>query len=480
MTTLQNTPWGTSIIFEVSSAAPTADPVWVDLSSRVLTGLDIAEGRQSELDDVDPAVFSVRLRNNDGWLTPGNPSSPYVGWWKQGRRCRFREIAGPLGFDLFDGFLEIPENTVGMQEPAGADSDITMTLTGVDLVGRHRNSRKMVSTLGEHIVYNGGASLVAYWPLGESDGPDVNTAAGEQWTLTATKRHNSFASAPFAGTPEINFGASGIAIADDLTAVEFSPTSVSVPASDYADSVMLTGKRATAVSYGAGQAVTVAGWTRPGTLLAGAAVLTLIEVSLYDSTGVVVAYAGVNINSSGQFVGYARGPLNDWTGSVTGPPACSGQPIPVAVRTSFSPAVLELWVRDKVYSGTLTVSFATPTSFDRFDIGERYPGTVNHAQVYIGAPSAWTNTNFVAQYQMGLYGLERQSTGQRIATIADYAGIPAAARDVDPGTSVMQAASLAGKTAAAAWDEARDTEQGRLFAHAGRLVFHDRARIYNV
>lgn len=472
------TPWGTSITFEVSSSAPDADPVWVDLSDRLLHvghGLNVAEGRQSELSDVEPAAFSVQLRNRDDALTPGNPSSPYVSWWKQGRRCRFREIVGWLGFDLFDGYLEIPENTVRTQVPGDTDSDILMTVTGLDLVGRHRNGRTFVSTLGEHIIYNGAPSLVAYWPMNEADGPDVTPAIGAPWTVSEANQLNHWSYAP-PGPATITYGGQGIPAADDISSITFAPTTITTPLVDYVSSIMLTGVRPTDLTLGVGQAITVVCWTRPGELLAGATAFTLIECN-YRS-GLTFNAAGIFVNTSGNLVAYSNS--SDWGGTVVGPPAPINHPMPVAVRVGFSPPVMELWVRGEVYSDTMVVTTPNPATFNNLDIADRYPGSVGHAQVYLGDPSAWTRDDFVAQYEMGLYGLERQSTGERVATVADYAGIPASQRDIDPGESLMQAASLAGKTAAQAWDEARDTEQGRLFAHAGRLVFHGRRRIYDV
>lgn len=473
------TPWGTSIIFEVSSSAPDQDPVWVDLSDRVLDvgqALEIGEGRQTEVDDGEPAGFVVQLNNRDDHLTPGNPSSPYVSWWKTGRRCRFREVVGWLGFDLFDGHLVISENLVRTQEPTASDSDVLLTVSGVDLVGWHRDGRKMVSTLAEHVMYHGGPALVAYWPMGETEGPDVNPAVGGPWTLTQTKRVNGYANAPNAGPGAITYGSAGIPPADDLSSILFEPSLSTDPSVDYVTSLMLFGKRPTSITLSAGQVATVVCWTRPGEIRADA--FQSSSVIYLSSSSSIFTSVGFSMFNGVVFGGGSNGA--DWGTSVTGPPIPQDQAIPVAIRVGFDPATLELWVRGEIYSDIMPVTTPTPATFNQVEIGERYPGAVSHAQVYVGDPDDWTHDDFLAQYEMGLYGLERQTTGQRIATIADYARVPASQRDIDPGESVMQVARLAGKTAGQAWDEARGTEQGRLFAHAGRLVFHDRRRIYDV
>lgn len=477
-----NTLWGSQIIFEVSSAAPDADPVWVDLSSRLLDvgqALEIGEGRQTELQDVEPAVFSVQLNNRDDALTPGNPLSPYVSWWKQGRRCRFREIVGWLAFDLFDGYIEIPENQIRTQVVGDTESDVTLTITGVDLVARNRNGRPFVSTLGEHIIHNGGSALVGYWPLNEAGGPDAQASVGAPWTLTETQHLFGPGSGSDVPAASITYGSTAVAPADDATCITFDPALANDAATEFDVWRYLLGTRTTPITLSSGQVVTVVCWTRWDRVIDAPGVgRSAIVAALENSADSGDIYAMIDIDG-GALEGQGGNQL-DWFGLVTGPTFPLDHPVPVAVRVGFNPSTIELWVRGEVYTDTMTINTATTATFDQVRIGQGYPGSVSHVQVYVGAPSDWDHSDFLAQREMGLYGLERQSTGERINTIADYAGIPASARDIDPGCSVMSVARLAGKTAAEVWDEARDTEQGRLLAHGGRLVFHDRTRIYNV
>lgn len=477
------TPWGTNVIFEVSSAGPTEDPVWVDLSDRVLDvgqALDIDEGRQSELVDVDPAGFTVQLRNRDDWLTPGNPSSPYVSWWKQGRRCRFRQIVGWLGYDEFDGHLEIPENLVKTQDPNASDSDILLTVTGIDLVGWHRDGRKMSGTLAEHIVYHGGSALKAYWPLNEAGLP-IQTERTDPWTLeTASTRQGAGSHPNDPETPSIQFAEAAPAPGDDTNGVTFQPSrDTTIPV--IGDSIELVGVRDTVITVGAGQVVTLVAWINPDEQMAGINSPVPVWLNHLDADGDPLAdglSAAIGWDA-GVFYG-SGGSGADWGGIVDGPMVPYDIWIPVAVRLGYSPATLELWVGAGVYTDTMTVTTPDDADFSHMRIGRAYDGSLSDVQVYVGAPEDWDHDDFLAQHQMGLLGADRQLTGARINMIADYAGVPASQRDIDPGTSVMRRAEIAGKTAAQLWDEARDTEQGRLFAHGGRLVFHDRSRIYNV
>jgi hypothetical protein len=87
----------------------------------------------------------------------------------------------------------------------------------------------------------------------------------------------------------------------------------------------------------------------------------------------------------------------------------------------------------------------------------------------------------LAQFQVGMLGLEGQTTGQRVTTILNYAGVPAGLRQVDVGCSFMAKATMAGRAPGDLLAEAVTTEQGRGFMSGdGRYVFHGRDRVLNV
>jgi hypothetical protein len=50
---------------------------WTDLTSRY-RGMTTQRGKQYELDTVQSGTVTFTLSNNDGWLTPGSPTSPYA------------------------------------------------------------------------------------------------------------------------------------------------------------------------------------------------------------------------------------------------------------------------------------------------------------------------------------------------------------------------------------------------------------------
>lgn len=449
---------------------------WTDITSRVDTASEhftIAAGDTPEA-SADTGGMTLPIQNYDQAFTPGNPLTSQA--LMPGMRVRIRETVLDQVFDRLTGRVDYPEAEAWTQSNTTEPRDQLIMVPLVDEAAWIAKGREFVGTLGEHIIYNGGTTLIGYWPMNESEGPDVLPAVGAPWTLTATKAHNIFSGGVTDGQPSITFGAAGIPPADDISSIEFSPSTTTTP--DYVDSIMLKGQLPSTVSLDAGEAITVVCWTRPGDILAGAATFTLIEFNY--QLGVDVYYASIWVDASGNLVAGANSPY--WGGSVTGPPAATNHPMPIAVRVGFSPAVLELWVRGEVYTGSMVVTIANPGIFQNLDIADRYPGAVNNAQVYLGDPNAWNNSDFVAQYEMGLYGLERQTTGQRIRTVLQYAGVdPSDLGRVDDGASLMQVARMAGRNPMDLVAEAVETEQGEFYADgSGRPVFADRPRLYNI
>lgn len=468
----------------------TAAERWVDVTAYVDTVRGGAEsggspftisGGDTPEASADTGGVGLPLLNADQRFTPGNTLSPYAPNIAPGSRIRFRETILDQRFDRFTGYVQYPEIQAWTESSSTSPRDQQITIPVVDRAAWIAQGRTFVGTLAEHIIYNGGPSLIGYWPLNEAEGPDVNPFTGGPWTLTTVrKRLPGWIAAVTDQQPSISFGNSGVAPADDITSVSFSPTTITDPITDYFNSFALEGKRSSTVTLGADQVVTVVGWTRPAQLLAGAVNGTFAVIEFNYIFGSTVNYVSVWINTAGNLVGGCNSP--NWGGSVVGPPAPSNHSMPIAVRVGYDPAVLELWVRDEIYIGTNVITSAQPALLDTALIADRYPGAVNHMQIYLGDPDDWTHDDFIAQYQMGLTGMERQSTGERVRTVLQYAGVdPSELGRIDDGASLMQVARMAGRDPMDLVAEAVETEQGEFYmAGDNRPVFDDRIRLYNV
>lgn len=464
--------WGGTLVVQVSSSAPSADPVWVDISERVKTAREwlSGQGRQTELDRGDDGRWTLALNNRDGVLTWGNPSSPYAPWWGLGQRIRGREVIGARAFPLFDGYIEMPTLEAVTQAVGDVDSDLTVALAVVDRLGWIRSGRRMVSTLAEHIISAGGSTLVGYWPYSEAmppfrdprnNLPGVSQAYGDSYgSVVATS-----------GTSRVQGAASAVA-ADDLSVAALT-ASLGVSGSGAAIATspdMRVDLSTSGLTLATGQVATLVAWYYAD--LPADQTSTLMQLTMDDAPAVVVGATGVVT---------ARNALGSMLGSVDGVNMPSRAWTPVAVRFGFNPATLELWLGRNRYVGSVAGAPISPQTISEIICPGSYQGGVGHLQLYVGAASDWGYTEYLAQDAMARTCLEGQLTGGRITTLAGYAGIPAGLLDVDPGTVRMQRAALAGSTPADAMETARSTELGRLYMSGdGRLTFADRHTIYNV
>jgi len=98
-------------------------------------------------------------------------------------RVRLRETIGYRSFTHFDGNMLQPDLTI---QTAGIDQVVALAAT--DRIGRLQNGRKFISTLAEYIVYNGGSTLKAYWPLDESRAPFRDVVGGQAQLDGASRR----------------------------------------------------------------------------------------------------------------------------------------------------------------------------------------------------------------------------------------------------------------------------------------------------
>ena len=228
------------------------------------------------------------------------------------------------------------------------------------------------------------------------------------------------------------------------------------------------------MSVKAGGAITIACWVNwVRTTVDGPDILYLVGNTSYmiiyrDSVGGTYRF-GAQDNSTGSIDVAAVQPTN------------VGLPVLLALRLTESSGLLEFWVNADAPQTATISGVPTTADFFRLRVGGYAPAMFAHVQIYFGAGS-YTRSMHLAQYQMGLTGLERQTTGDRIRSIAGYAGIPAAeVTQVDKGQSVMQVARLAGKDPLTAMRDAERTEQGLLYVDgSGGLVFKDRSSLYNI
>ncbi|MFI6332911.1 hypothetical protein ACIBBG_31970 [Micromonospora chersina] len=456
--------------FEVSSADPDAAvPVWVNLTSRVRTtgsgqrAVQIRRGAGSERDDVQPSTLSATLENTDHALTPGNPSSPYVAWWGQRRKCRLVETVLGVDYIRFTGYT----NPLDLPDWAEPGIEQLVTLTAVDWLGRLDTAPALTSTLQEHIRTQGGP-LVEHFPLSD---PYPQTSAV---TLAATRRTIVGFQTSAATEPEQLIQAAALPgpPGDDQSYARW------VPLSD--GTLELAKARLSAklnVSFGATDVIALSVWLCAQT-----------DPNGYDWASVVVALTspgprGFLVTDNG-FAGSIQG---TWRSPVLDTDLNAGRRLEkdvwrlLTVRLDAGTGALDFWLgADVAQSATVTPPGAT--TLTDLSIGTTYAGGVGQLQIRVGPPATtMTRAMHLAQYAHGYRGLERQSAGERVTTIAGYAGVPAADLAVDAAAATpMQRARLSRARPTAALRAAATTEAGRLFVTGpGKIRLRARAARYD-
>jgi hypothetical protein len=461
--------WEGRFTLEVSSADPDAPPVWVDFTSRVLDNeqpMDLRTGRQNDLDQSEPSRLELLLDNADDALSYGNTTSPYFSWWGPGRKCRLRETIAGVVMDRFTGYLQVPQEVIRT-----ATLEQRVAVTAVDRLGRLQAGQPFISTLSAHILGSARpGTLTGYWPLlDDSRQSFTNVVDPIRPAYISIATSSTPSTTPPAVLPMTGPTLPG----DDRETLRLVPGLAGSASSGAAPAVFMPSAVGTLVS---GQVVTIAFWFN-------------LDLTYDDLIGILSIHTDdgpVSLDrrqtASGGDLRLTK-PVGTLTGAVnSGVAVGSFRWYAVAVRFGFTPNLLELWVDDQVYTATLGGAFGGPSNVDA-QLGPLILGSVTQLQMYIGSTSAYTYADFLAARQVGLAGLERQTTGDRIRTIARYAGVPnnEIVDTIDVGQSVMQVAALADEDPLSAMRAAERTEQGLLYVDgSGNLVFLDRRSLYNI
>lgn len=432
-------------------------------------------GRATELAKMDPSTFAMVVDNRDGRFTPDNREGVYYPWWKQGRRVVWTETIGYETFSLADGFLEIPEVAVSFEAPGDPDdSDRATTVSAIDLVTWLGRTEPFISTLGAHIVASvRNEALKLYWPLNDPAPPFADVVGNNPAFI-------SFTSGALAPADEVvEPGSDPIAPGDDAPSLRLQWSSdpgvgsLRTPILGVSDGTVTTG-HSTAIDpiqFDPSDVITVIVWLKPNRIIDTTSFPLILS---YATSGNTVRFSHSSSSTNEVFCGV----VGSVVGSQTVPAGVANKPYMLGFQFTPSTGSLLFWVDGTQYVVSTAGTEANPNQLRGLvGIGQ---GSYAHVQLYVGSATDYTFADYQAQREVGLYGFERQTTGERIRTVAGYAGIPTSAMDhIDTGSSVMPVASLAGKTALQAIQEPVETERGRLFTTGGQLVFHDRHRIYN-
>lgn len=457
---------------DVTNDPTSAVTTWTTLvdaaGKSLVTAFVCHSGRTYELGRTDTGTANVTVENSDGRFDPTNTTSPLNSAGKRllpMRRYSRQATWNAVTYDVFTGHVErYPQKWTS----AGFLGSVGMTC--VDALSPLAR-QKLRSMYRAEVLADG---PIGYFPLAEEDGSasagDVSLAANPPAVVVQSK----------AGGGSYAFGADGpIPLVDSGTAL--SVTRGSSASKGY---LLQIADRAT------GPIVPLSGftaelWFKLDALPAASFAAVLLHQSVY---GGGVAGFSVYVDDSGAV--NVRTP----TGGVVSPGSA-------AVGVWHHVAIV--WNDDSGYDVTQTFldgaagpseSGSGPIASTAWDgksffmqaggywnttaaVNDSFmSGSVAHVALY---DSTLSSARITAHYSAAL-GWLGDTTGARLSRYLDYAGWPAAARDIDTGDSTVGAVDTQGVTVAQAALDLAEWEAGNLFiAPGGKVTFRDRSTRFN-
>lgn len=457
--------WKVEIAF--ASQPDAVVQTYTDVTAYVDGVIEVTAGETANASDPGNTC-SFQLQNADQRFTPGNVLSPYYPNIKSARKVRITETIADQLVEVFTGYIQFPSIEQWVESNSTEPRTQTITITAVDQLARLARSRSFVSALAEHIVYVGGSDLKGYWPMTEETEPfgGIGPIADE----LDMRRSSS-------GT---TVGARGIVQTQTGLAPDGGESSgarmISQPAGAAAGHGFIQTylPSSFAPAIGASDAVAVVFWFALAPSMS-TNTMGFHQVVLFNSQSASLSLER-NI-TTGQWTLTSTG----LTGSISAGFVGNEALLPIGVYVKESTGVMELWTGAVRQTTTLTGAPIGAGSFFWGGLGYQIDYDLSHLQIYVGTSFGYTQ--YLEQINQAAAPLDQQLTGARINTILDYAGYPRgdAFRNIDPGMSVMQPATLAGLNPKDAIDMAVETEQGRFYAAGGgRTTFADRKRLYDI
>lgn len=457
---------------------------WLDISDRVRTNhapLEAPAGRQTTLEDIQNSRFAASLDNRDRRFTPGNLTSDLWPFWDQGCPIRWRTTIAGGTVGQFRGVVEMPQDFINLAEVEDDDdAHMHCAVTAVDRLTQLDRAPAFISTLAAHNISVAGSYLRAYYTFDDA-GPDFRDAAGQVEPM-----------APYvkAGGREIGvttYGAGPSLPGDDLSPVHFEllpeapPLLAGLgsrpPLVKFGVPLVLSGTDVLTMTMWIRRTVDYA-WQQPLSML------YLINTDTGEVTGTLTEVVGIYGNSGPMRFGLGVA-LNNLA-AVTDPvgtlyDGSTDRWFPIGLQVSLSPASASLWLNAEAATSALAGVMPASSSFRIMYAGDNWDGNLAHLMVHIGPAGTYTQTNFLAQREVGLSGLEGQKAHERLRTIATYAGVANAELDLQRSSTVLPRASLAGQRPGAQMRLAAAADTGPLFTNGdGEIVFQSRRHRNNV
>jgi hypothetical protein len=446
---------------EVSFNAPTDPEVWTQLGE--VRSSDGTRGRQSGLDHFDSGKRTWVVGDVDRLLDPENTASPYYPHVKSNRRIR--EVHTYLGVDhvRFYGYIDgLPRR---WQQP----NDAYVTITATDGFKLLERARLLSSIKHEYLL----DSPVAAYMLDDQQG---STSAVEL-TGAYPAAPVVYGKGPTSGT--FAFGDNALPGDDEHTTLTLTPH-ILTSFTTISDGGYVVKPR----DAGVGPVLSVAGGVTVECAFRTSE--TRFDQALWgqwDRFGRRQFY--LLLGALGQLYFYWGEGYSGFTLVTTtlgNPSYADGQWHHVAATLGTDGKSGKVYVDGGLVASGTGSTAATVNTADTYgsQIGAvvlptNFGAYLNGQVATLGLYQAPLSAARIAQHADAvLTGFAGELSGTRVNRLLDYAGWPAALRDVDPGVSTLAKQTLK-TTALSALHQVEDSEAGALFMAAdGPVRFRDR------
>lgn len=410
--------------------------VWTSVSADVVA-ISTARGRNRESGAFETGTMSFTVRNDTRKYDPDHTAGTYYGKLRPNRRVRLNATHSAITYPIYQGFID------RIVQQYGGPNDATALFDCSDMF-KILNRVELPSSPYAAEISADAPQL--WWRLGEAAG---STSALDESGNART------------GTVQgaVTFGASSLTTHEPNGAASMTETA----ATAIGGSMPLNSTTPWAIEF----------WLR---LPANP---TVIQQVFYANAGSeTVNNMSLQLNNATKTLGVVL--VNDAGTTYTATPSAvlnANQTYHVVV-THNADRVLRIYL-----DGALSVSGATTAgtfAFTNFYIGSPTAlaapnATVDEVAVYAsGASPAITTSRIGDHNTVGRTSWVGELSGARLDRVATLAGVPAGDRNINAGSTTLQATDLGGSALAYA-QKIEETEAGRLFiSRDGKLTFVSR------
>ncbi|MEV0968518.1 hypothetical protein [Microtetraspora glauca] len=440
--------------FGAGQRTPRDEITWTDLTKRLLS-LDTSHGKQFELGGVEAGVSKLRLRNNDGALSPTNTASPY---WPNVLDYTPVRIAATWQGRTYGVLHDFAERwPQSWRDPHWGEVNMTSIDAWATLTTR------LPGILQGEILLD---APYGYWPLSDpSEGTTgSNLAAGNTKPVTMTPSKEGIGSAVQAafgadagtltGSAGTVWSQSGLTSLQGLNgySLQYAPT---------LDMPPLTG-----------EGITVEVWARYDNVTQPSNIEGQVFV-LKETAGAIVS---IVVNTSGYVV------IASWDAVAhTRTDITTTQYVKDSAWRLYTLAVTptrwDLWVNGTFIIGAGSLNHALQPNWfslngqaDQRYHGRMWNGALAHAAIY---PRKLPEGRIIAHYWAGAAAMSRDSADQRIGRLLSYAGWgQARAISYTAYSPYVPATSIEGRPVSSPVQDTADSEGGYLCVDShGYLCF---------